>query len=254
MSTADAAALLADAYRIGTQIEALPADLCPQTLEEGYDIQDRLVKCLETPVAGWKLGVGSPRAKSRTGVERTIAGRILKNEVYAPGAAIRLPNQAPVTIEFEIAFVVACDISPSENVADPLTVVSETRVAFEVVLSRFIDRRAVGWPSFAADNSAFQSLVLGEAVDQASLPNIARSLVVEADGIEQARAETGENATVPTDSLADLLALSRERGTTLAKGSIVSTGSMSTPFNLSKSTAVRARYLDKEIAFSILRP
>ena len=65
------------------------------------------------------------------------------------------------------------------------------------MLSRYVDRRAVGWPSFAADNSAFQALVLGPVLATGDLAEVARGLVVEVDGVERVRAVTGEDETDP---------------------------------------------------------
>ncbi len=132
---------------------------------------------------------------------------------------------------------------------------SETRVAFELVLSRFVDRRAVGWPSFAADNAACQAVVLGGAIAASELPALAGSLIVTVDGEEKARAVTGEDVTDPAGALADLVAVARERGMTLPKGSIVSTGTVSRPFNIAASSAdITARFLGRELGFHTRSP
>src|SRR5262245_49490725 len=107
-----AALLLTRAWYSGQQLQALPAEIRPRTLREGYDIQDRLIESLDEKVVGWKLGVGSHKGKRESGIGRSIAGRILKRQVYRNGDAIALPNDAPVTIEFEVAFVLARDIEP----------------------------------------------------------------------------------------------------------------------------------------------
>ena len=127
-----------------------------------------------------------------------------------------------------------------------LEAVSETRVSFELVLSRFVDRRAVGWPSFAADNGACQAVVLGDAIAASELPALPGSLVVHVDGEEKARAVTGEDVTDPAGALADLVAVARERRMLLPRGSIVSTGTLSRPFNIAAPSAhVSARFLGR---------
>jgi 2-keto-4-pentenoate hydratase len=105
-----AARFLADVWHGPRQIAELPLAIRPATIDQGYDVQDRLVDLLGVPVIGWKLGVGSAKLKQQSGVGRSIAGRVLKNRRHDPDATVRLSFAAPVTIEFEIAFVLGQDI------------------------------------------------------------------------------------------------------------------------------------------------
>lgn len=247
---APAAAMLADAWRSGALLTELPPAVRPQTLAQGYDIQDRLIADLAQPQVGWKLGVGSTVQKRQTGVGRSIAGRVLGSRLYRGGDIVPLPNPAPVTVEFEIAYVLGRDILPDEGDFAVLEAIAEVRVAFELVLSRFTDRRAVGWPSFAADNGAFQALILGERIQPEHVPALVGSLIVNVDGQETARSLSGEDVTDPETALSDLVATARERGMVLPKGSIVSTGTVSKPFNITvQSAAISVRFLDTELAF-----
>jgi len=244
-----AAAMLADAWRSGTMLAELPRAVRPRTMAEGYDIQDRLIVELDRPVVGWKLGLGSAVQKRQTGVGRSIAGRVLGSDLYRPGDEVPLPHAA-VTVEFEIAYILGRDIRPDEAEFLVTDAVAQVRPAFELVLSRFVNRRAVGWPSFAADNAAFQALVLGEAIDPARLDELVRSLVVSFGGKEMARALSGEYATYPASALADLVATARERSITLPKGSIVSTGAVAKPFDIAAPTAeIGAQFLGTELGF-----
>ena len=249
---APAAAMLAEAWHGGALLAELPPALRPQTLAQGYDIQDRLVATLGRPVVGWKLGVGSAVQKRQSGVGRSIAGRILGSHLHHGGDTVPLPNAAPVTVEFEIAYVLGRDVQPDEPAFPVMDAVAEVRVAFELVLSRFTDRRAVGWPSFAADNAGFQALVLGDRIDPDQVPDLVRSLVVSADSQEAASSLSGDDATDPQAALADLVATARERGMVLPRGSIVSTGTVSKPFNVTAHPAeVSARFLGVELGFRI---
>jgi len=247
-----AADILLAAYREGRQLTELPEAVRPRTMSEGYDIQDRLLALIGDGFAGWKLAIGSHKGKRTSGIGRSIAGRVLKGQLYEDGAAIRMPHAGAVTVECEIAYVIARDILPDAPEIAAASVIGETRVAFELVLSRFFDRRAVGWPSFAADNSAFQALVLGPAIGAADLAEMARSLVVAVDGVERVRVLTGEDETDPLAALTDLMAVARERGMTIPAGSFVSTGTQSAPFDLSGPGAVTARFAGRVLGFSLL--
>jgi len=244
-----AAAWLTELWHSGRQATALPADLRPATIADGYDIQDRFVAGLDLPIAGWKLGVGSPRQRAETGAGGSIAGRVFAAKCHQPGDTIALPDPAPVTIEFEIAYVLGQDILPDAPKIDPMTAVAETRVTFELVRSRFIDRRAVGWPSFAADNAGFEALVVGAVVDGHNLAALAASAVLVIDGEERARALTGEDATDPVQAYVDFVATARQRNMILPKGSIISTGTVTKPFNIQGAARIEARYLDLSVGF-----
>ena len=250
-STADtAAAWLADLWRSGRQAEALPPELTPSSIDEGYDIQDRLIALLGERVAGWKLGAGSPKLRAETGAGGSIPGRVLASRCHRPDAIVPLPDRAPVMVEFEIAFVLGRDLRPDAPIADPMAAVAETRVTFELVRSRFVDRRAVGWPSFAADNAAFEALVIGEPVAPTDLAALADSAIVLVDGVEQARRLTGEDATDPAQTYVDFVALARRRGMVLPEGSIISTGTVTRPFNIEGAVTITAGYLGRTMSIS----
>ena len=222
-------------------------------MAEGYDVQDLLLKLLGHPAVGWKLGVGSILQKRQSGIGRSIAGRIIGTHFYRTGETVRLPNDAPVTVEFEIAYVLGRDIIPSEPEFPAFEAVAEVRAAFEIVLSRFVDRRAVGWPSFAADNGAFHASILGGLLSEDQLGSLAGSLVVSWDGKAIARSLAGDDATDPVAALTDLIVIARERGMALPKGSIISTGTVSKPFNLTAASAeITARFEDGELGFKTL--
>lgn len=250
-----AATILADAWRGGSLMQELPEAVRPRTMAQGYDIQDCLMERMGFSSAGWKLGIGSHAQKRDLGVGRSVAGRIPAHAVYRDGDTVDLPNAAPVTVEFEVVYVLGRDILPDEPAFPVLDAVSETRVSFELVLSRFVDRRAVGWPSFAADNGACQAVVLGGTIDASEIPALTESLIVYVDGEEKARAVMGEDVTDPAGALADLVVIARERRMPLPKGSIVSTGTVSRPFNIAASSArISARFLGRELGIHTRSP
>src|SRR5258708_3701973 len=87
-----AAAWLTDLWRSGRQAPARRAELRPATIADGYDIQDRFIAGLGLPIAGWKLGVSSPRQRAETGAGGSIAGRIFASRCHQPGDTIALPD------------------------------------------------------------------------------------------------------------------------------------------------------------------
>jgi len=246
------AATLAAAYRSGDLLPALPVDARPTTLSEALDIQDRFLARLGGASIGWKMALGGFAQKRTLGFGRALPGRILASRVYQDGGVIPMPNPAPVTIEFELAYVLGRDILPDDSAFAVREVIAETRVTFELVRARYVDRRVVGWLSFAADNCAFDSLVLGPVVDADSEAALAESLVVLVDDVEASLALTGDDVTDPVASLGDLIATARERGVTLPKGSVISTGTLCKPFDvIPTGAAVEARFLGRTLGFRL---
>lgn len=73
-------------------------------------------------------------------------------------------------------------------------------------------------------------------------------MVVSVDDQETARGLSGDDLTDPLASFNGLIAHARERGITLKRGEIVTTGAIGKPFDIAgNSVEVVARYLDSEL-------
>ncbi|MES2183382.1 MAG: hydratase [Pseudomonadota bacterium] len=250
-ASACAAALLG-IWRAGGQLPALPPELRPATLAEGYAAQDQLMAAAGEPRAGWKLGVGSPALLQASGLQRPLIGQVSQPRRHPGGATLLLPGAAPVTIECEIAFVLARDIPPDGPRRVGPDTVRHACVSFEVVRSRFVSRRTVGWPSFVADNVGFEALVVGDALPLDLLREVNRTVEVRLDGLPAASALSGDDATDPLASLQSLLDHAGERGVTLRAGEIVSTGAMCTPFDVQGAGhQLRATFAGRQLAFQL---
>jgi 2-keto-4-pentenoate hydratase len=247
--------LLADAWRRGVQFDALPIEARPTSMDQGYDMQDRLLDVLGEAVVGWKLGVGSVKGRRESGIGRAIAGRVVRSRLFNAGDTIALHDDAPVTFEFEIAFVIGRTIRPGDAIADLPALIADTRLTCELVRSRFVDRRAVGWPSFTADNSGFDALVVGPslasgAITVDAIDAFMRTLVVFVDGVERVRAAQGDDVTEPFGALQDFLALANERRMTVPAGSIISTGTQSVPLPIRGPATIEGRSALASLAFT----
>jgi 2-keto-4-pentenoate hydratase len=223
-----AARLLLATWDKQQQIDALPPEVRPASLEQGYRIQDRLIDTTDDFVSGWKLGVGSPAAMRAAGANRPLIGQLLSSRCYGAHDVVRISTAGPVTVEFEIVFVLGCDVPPDSD--RPIErIVEAAHVGFEFVLSRYVDRRAVGQPSFVADNVGFDACVLGPQIPVGDIGEAAAQVVVSVDGAEAARGLTGDDVSDPWLSLQYLLDHARERDITLRRGEIVFTGAAAKP-------------------------
>jgi 2-keto-4-pentenoate hydratase len=247
---APVASTLLQLWQDGRRLDALSTDLRPRTLSEGYDIQDAFVAMTGDAVAGWKLGVGSPAAMRKAGTERALIGRLLCSrctmlDFSAPAPIVTIAAARPVTVEFEIAFVLGRDVKPGDAPRDLMDTVAAVHVGIELVLSRFVDRRTVGQPSFAADNVGFEAYLCGAQIDPHRIAEVVASVEVQLDGVCAARGLYGDEAVDPLTALGHLLDHARERGITLHRGDIVTTGAAASPFDVfSDEFEISAHYLD----------
>lgn len=243
---APAAALLAGAMNAASRIDVIPEAQRPRTIPEGYDVQDRLAADalkggpLRDKPAGWKLGLGSRNGMKGAKLDRPLIGRVFAGRLFKNNAEIAAPAGAKALIEIEMAFTLSRDVVPTETVANPLDVVGEANLVSEIVLSRFVDRSVVGLPSFAADSVGFHALVIGPRVTYAQLAAINRSLAVTLDGRLAVNAQTGDDALDPVEMMGYLMAHARDRGITLRRGEIVTTGTLSKPFDAPVPSAIEA--------------
>ncbi|WP_174364283.1 fumarylacetoacetate hydrolase family protein [uncultured Caballeronia sp.] len=245
-----AAAVLLQAWKAQQQMQALPSPIAPANLDSGYCVQDRLVDLTGQFVCGWKLGVGSLAAMMAASAQRPLVGRLLSSRCYRDCDVVYLSKARPITVEFEIVFTLACDIEPYNE--KPLErLVESAHVGFEFVLSRFVDRRAVGQPSFVADNVGFEACVVGPRIEVEDIDNIASSVAVYVDGVEKGRGLHGDDATEPWGSLQRLLEHASARGLTLKRGDVVFTGAAAKPIVIEhESFELSANFLGRKLCVS----
>jgi 2-keto-4-pentenoate hydratase len=250
------ALVLMEAWRSGELLHLLPAGIKPETLDQGYDAQDELLKVSSSARAGWKLGVGSPSAMRTANLSRPLVGQLERARLHESGVHLQLPAATPVTVECEIAFVLDRDLPPMIGRAVDPEDIRSTCVTFEIVRSRFTNRKTVGWPSFAADNVGFEALVVGksicEGIDLKVMRELAETAVVKLDGVPKAKGLSGDSATDPLGSLAALYQHAAERGVTLRAGDLVTTGAMCEPFDIEGAGHVLSvGYFANELTFSL---
>jgi len=248
-----AAETLLQSWRDARPLSELPAALRPATLAEGYDAQDAFMAAYcaanNTRIAGWKLGLASPAALRAANLTRGLVGQMPANRIHPSGATLTLPHAGPATVEFEIALVLGCDVAPGQAPIQPLEAVSSAHLAYEIILSRFVDRTRVGLPSFAADNVGFEAFVLGPAIPVAHIAAALADATVSVDGTVRAQSLSGEDCVDPATSLVHLFDHAREHGITLRAGQIVTTGTITRAFDLTvqQATTLSARCLEHTV-------
>ncbi|MGA0540453.1 2-keto-4-pentenoate hydratase [Neotabrizicola sp. VNH66] len=142
---------IADALRAAWTtgpVPGLPADLTPADEAEAYAVQLAMLE--GAPVAGWKVTPKAPYTGALLAQARLVAD------------GDRLPGDMPAPeVEVEIAVIFARDLPPRATPyaeAEVLAACGGLRAAFEIVQSRFVDRKAMPPLAVLADamsNGAF---------------------------------------------------------------------------------------------------
>lgn len=209
-------------------LQALPPELRPETLDDGYAIQDAFARAWGLDVGGWKLACTASEQQAFLGVDGPFSGRIFAPYLSDSPAELSAGAFHMRGIEGEFAFRLGEDLPPRETdytAEDVANAVAAVHPAIEIVDSRYEDWLAVGAPSVAADNAANGALVIGPettAWRAFDLPNHSVEVAVDGDVVG---AGTGARALgSPLTALTWLANQRSRRGDGLKAGQVVTTG------------------------------
>jgi len=218
---APAARRLAPLWLDREQIKELPPEERPRDVRDAYALQRRLAAELSEPVRGYKLGLASPTAMERSGLDNPVVGFVLTSRVHRSGARIEMPEGGGFLIEVEVVLVL-------DESGDAI---ASAHLGFEIVRSRFTDRVAVGLPSFIGDASGFYSLVLGDELPLADIPALLQAgATLRQDGDVVAKAAHGRDCPDPFDGLRRLRMLAAEYAMPIERNMVIATGNTIVPF------------------------
>lgn len=165
-----AAEILFELRQSKRQVAALPDEVVPRDLAEGYRVQERLVaKLLDqgggTPI-GYKIACTSALAQKALGVEAPFFGVLLSHTSHRGPAT--LPGSAFTCrcAEVEFGFRMADDVPLGRDytAGSIKPFIAEVIPSIEIVDHRYHDWKAVGAPSLLADNAIHGAWVEGEPV------------------------------------------------------------------------------------------
>ena len=239
-SSQRAASLLADAWLAGATVD-FPPELLPANRAAAYAVQDEMARLLAVDpanaVVGWKVGATSPGVQKAEGYDGPIPGRILASTVYQTCAELPQSCCTYAAIEAEIAFRFVVPPRPSKKqfTLDSLADNVEMLPSFDITGTRYAPLSRNGWDSRQnmlagiADNGNGGAVVLGAPVsDWQSLDfmQLAPDLRVNGDPApilwDGARGD-------PLEALVWTVNHVRGRGSSLAAGDVVLTGSLIQP-------------------------
>lgn len=141
---------LAEAIKSITTFPEFPEGL---SLEDGYDIQSRIVERVAgRNIAGLKGGATNAKMQSMLGIKDALIARLYEDGRLSPGAV--LPYHPKVVLECEIGILI--DASGSPKAAGP---------AIEVACMNFSKPEEMNGPNFVACNVAALQFIPGELQD-----------------------------------------------------------------------------------------
>ncbi len=159
--------MLAEAWRTGTTLDALPRESRPRSAAEAYRIQDVFARAVGEPIAGWKVGCTSAAVRKILKTRTPFYGRVFASRLFASGVTLGGASYKLRGLEGEFAFKLKRDLPPRRRVyggAEVLGAIGSLHPAIEVIDPRFGDWLAVRIPSVIADQGANGALVLGASV------------------------------------------------------------------------------------------
>ncbi len=161
-----AADLLWAHWQQGRRLASLPQPLRPQTRQDGYAIQATLEARSASPLFGWKIAATSRAGQLHINVDGPLAGRLLRERVFEPGAEVPFGANHMRVAEAEFAFRMGRDLGPRDrpyDAAEVVAAVATLHPAIEIPDSRFDDFTVVGAAQLIADNACAHYFVLGPA-------------------------------------------------------------------------------------------
>jgi 2-keto-4-pentenoate hydratase len=150
------------------RVAALPADVVPRSLAEGYGVQQLLVKKLldrggGRPI-GYKIACTSELAQKALGVDAPFFGVLMSHTTHPDGATLRGSDFLVRCAEAEFGFEMAADVPAgktytAESIKD---YVAFAMPSIEIVDHRYDNWQVVGAPSLLADNAIHGTWVAGK--------------------------------------------------------------------------------------------
>lgn len=117
------------------------SDTYPLTIEEGYEVQRKLIARLVkrgARIVGLKTGLTSKTKQAAMGVHEACYGYILDNTLGEEGQSLSLSGLIHPRAEPELAFVLGRSLKgPGVTSAQALAAIAEIRLALEVIDSRY---------------------------------------------------------------------------------------------------------------------
>lgn len=214
-------------------LPALPPQLVPMSVDDGYRLQAAAHELLAPalgPLVGYKIGCTSAVMQEYLAIAHPCAGGVHARGSHRSGVVLNAADFVRVGVECEIAVRLAGDLVAADapftaaSVADGIDCYLP---AIEIVDDRYVDWATLGAPTLIADDFFAAGIVLGAPVAPSAVADLVdvrgRTLI---NGQEVGHGSGADVLGHPHLALAWLANHLASRGQGLRAGDIVMTGSL----------------------------
>lgn len=237
---------LFDAHENASPFAGNEGDWAPESMADAYAVQDDLCALHEgagRTRIGFKAGVTNVATLAKLGGERPLSGVLFDSFAAPESSTLDASRLIAPKVEAEIAFILRDELSgPGCHAGRVLMATEFIAPAIEIVDSR-ITSSAPNLAYIAADNVAASHFVLGgRAFSPTEFDLRTTGVVVDINGEPKS---LGAGAAVwnhPAESVAELANLLAARGRSIPAGSVILSGSFTTPIAVDRNAAIHVRF------------
>ena len=164
-----AADFIVDLRKRPRTVNAIPAEFCPESLDQAYETQNAMTKGLLSHFGGeqigYKIACTNKLAQELLSVEAPFFGRLLSASTYPTPALLKANAFTHRLIEPEFAFELNADVPASSIPYTKNSIAVFVRAllpAIEIVDWRYTDWTTVGVESLVADNAIHGAWIRGK--------------------------------------------------------------------------------------------
>ena len=255
---AQAADILADAFKARTTIDGLPSECGPANAAEAVQVQIAMLERLELDAAGYKAGFTNPPMLEKAGPDGPMAGVMFRDFTVASGGSLRRTDVGTgALIEAEISFRMGADLPARDggySDEEVIAAVDSAIIGIEVAVPRMNDPLNQPMVHLAADNGAAMGFVAGPDIpdwQKRDLKTLDIELLFDGEVVSE-----GMPLPARCDeiwSLAWIVNHFSARGVGIKAGDYMTTGAAAAPKPIGNTKEVVARFAGiGDVGFSVV--
>lgn len=227
----------------GSKIDILPENCRPVTRDDGYEIQNAVLRLDGAFAMGWKVAATNRLTQSILGINQPFAGCLPNTALALSPLNIPEGKFANPALEGEFAVMLGADLSKAADPYDAestMDAIAAVIPAVEIVDSRIGDRKAAGENTLIAAGTV-SGLVLGRpCTDWSKLDLPTHRVALYIDGELKGEGEGSMVLGNPINALAWLANLCITLGRPLTAGQIITLGTCTglTPISVGSASVV----------------